>query len=112
MKLWYNSGEVINMKMSNTTYNVRIDKQVKEQADILYKSMGLSLSTAINLFLRQSIIQGKLPINEVIAEPSYTDILLSEAAEIDEAIENGTAKIYSNPYEMFEEWRHEDDGRV
>ena len=43
--------------MANTTYNIRIDKQVREQADALYKSMGLSLSYAINLFLKQSIIQ-------------------------------------------------------
>ena len=93
--------------MSNTTYNVRIDKQVKEQADLLYKSMGLSLSAAINLFLKQSVIQGKLPINEVIAEPSYADILLRDAAEIDAAIKSGTAKIHSTPHSLFEEWESE-----
>jgi len=54
---------------TNITYNVRIDKRVKEEADALYKSMGMSLSTAINLFLTQSVIQGKLPITEIIAEP-------------------------------------------
>ena len=48
----------------NTTYNIRIDKQIREQDNILYKSMGLSLSSAINLFLTQSVIQGKLPLNE------------------------------------------------
>jgi len=53
----------------NTTYNIRIDKNIREQADALYKSMGLSLSSAINLFLTQSVIQGKLPINEVVAKP-------------------------------------------
>jgi DNA-damage-inducible protein J len=93
--------------MSNTTYNIRIDKQIKEQADRLYKSMGLSLSSAINLFLKQSIIQGKLPIVEIIGEPIYADALLRDAAEIDAAIANGTAKIYSTPDELFADWENE-----
>jgi len=88
----------------NITYNIRIDKQIREQADVLYKSMGLSLSSAINLFLKQSVIQGKLPINEVIAEPAYADALLRDAAEIDTAIVNGTAKVYSSPNELFNSW--------
>ena len=93
--------------MSNTTYNIRIDKQVKEKADILYKSMGLSLSSAINLFLKQSVIQGKLPINEIISEPVYTDALLSDAAEIDASISNGTAYIYETPEDLFAAWENE-----
>jgi DNA-damage-inducible protein J len=100
--------------MANTTYNVRIDKQTREQADALYKSMGLSLSAAINLFLKQSVIQGRLPINEVIADPVYahTDELLRDAAETDEAIAKGTARIYSSPEELFASWRLEDDERI
>ena len=90
--------------MASMTYNIRIDKQVRDQADALYKSMGLSLSSAINLFLRQSVIQGKLPISEVIAEPAYADALLRDAAEIDAAIAKGTAKIYDTPEKLFEAW--------
>jgi len=92
---------------TNITYNIRINKNVREQADTLYKSMGLSLSTAINLFLTQSVIQGKLPINEVIAEPSYTDILLRDAEKIDVETANGKAKTYSTPQELFKTWENE-----
>ena len=91
----------------NTTYNIRIDKQVREQADALYKSMGLTLSSAVNLFLTQSVIQGRLPISEVIAEPSYADALLRDAAEIDKKIANGTAKVYASPEKMFKTWENE-----
>jgi antitoxin component of RelBE/YafQ-DinJ toxin-antitoxin module len=31
--------------------------------------MGMSLSTAVNLFLTQSVIQRRLPIDKIIAEP-------------------------------------------
>jgi len=92
---------------TNTTYNIRINKQIREQADILFKNMGLSLSSAINLFLTQSVIQGKLPINEVIAEPAYADILLRDASEIDKEIANGMAKVYTTPEKMFKSWESE-----
>ena len=39
------------------------------QAAALYKSMGMSLSSAVNLFLTLSVIQRRLPIDNVIAEP-------------------------------------------
>ncbi len=54
---------------NNTTYNIRIDARIRQEADALYKSMGLSLSAAVNLFLTQSVIQRRLPIDEIIAEP-------------------------------------------
>ncbi|MCL2741450.1 MAG: type II toxin-antitoxin system RelB/DinJ family antitoxin [Oscillospiraceae bacterium] len=53
----------------NATYNIRIDARIKKEADALYKEMGLTLSSAVNLFLTQSVIQRRLPIAEVIAEP-------------------------------------------
>lgn len=54
--------------MANTTYNIRIDSRIRTEADELFRGMGLSLSSAINLFLAQSVIQRRLPITEVIAD--------------------------------------------
>jgi len=94
--------------MANTTYNIRIDKEIREQADALFKSMGLTLSSAINLFLTQSVIQGKMPIAEIIAAPKYADILLHDARETDIAITNGTTTIYSTPDKLFGAWEKEE----
>jgi DNA-damage-inducible protein J len=68
MRTWYPYGEVINVS-KNTTYNIRIDSLIKEEADALYRSMGMSLSTAVNLFLTQTVIQRRLPIDDIVAEP-------------------------------------------
>ena len=94
----HNTVEVISLS-TNTTYNIRIDKRVRTQADALYKSMGLSLSSAINLFLTQSVIQGKQPINEVIAEPTYAEALLRDADEID-AISTGISACVINSQDI------------
>ena len=95
------------MKVStNTTYNIRIDKEMRRKADLLYKNMGLTLSSAINLFITQSVIQGKLPLTEIVAEPLFADILLHDAEEIDIALNNGTATVYNTPEELFASWEN------
>jgi DNA-damage-inducible protein J len=93
---------------TNITYNIRIDKQIRKQADALFRSMGMSLSTAVNLFLTQAVVQGKLPLTEVIAEPVYAEALLRDVVETDEALKNGTATIYQTPDELFAVWAKED----
>jgi len=41
--------------------NIRVDQEIKQKAELLYKSFGLTISDAINIFLHQSINHGGLP---------------------------------------------------
>jgi DNA-damage-inducible protein J len=41
--------------MANANINIRVDSDVKAQAQALFADFGLDLSTAVNLFLRQAI---------------------------------------------------------
>ncbi|NMM98134.1 type II toxin-antitoxin system RelB/DinJ family antitoxin [Bifidobacterium olomucense] len=38
-----------------------VDDDVKERAAALYESLGMNLSTAVNMFLRQSLAEDGLP---------------------------------------------------
>ena len=40
---------------------IRIEKNVKEQATALFADLGLDMSSAVNIFLRQCILRGGLP---------------------------------------------------
>lgn len=51
------------------TGTIRVDSRVRQEAAALYRDMGLSLSAAVNLFLTQSVIQRRLPIDGIVAEP-------------------------------------------
>ena len=44
-----------------TNINIRVDDEVKAQAQELFNSLGLDMSTAMNIFLRQSIAYGGIP---------------------------------------------------
>lgn len=52
--------------MVTSTY--RVDAELKKQAAELYESMGMTLNTAINVFLRQSVREHRMPF-QPSAEP-------------------------------------------
>ena len=47
--------------MMNSNINIRVDAETKAQAQQLFASLGLDMSTAINMFLRHSIAFGGIP---------------------------------------------------
>ena len=47
--------------MPNTSMNIRMDSEVKRQAQELFAQFGLDMTTAVNMFLRQSIRQQGIP---------------------------------------------------
>ena len=47
--------------MGQVSFNIRIDEDVKKQAEILYKNMGMTMTTAINTFIMQSIREKGFP---------------------------------------------------
>ena len=43
------------MSEKNTSMNIRMNKDVKLQAQKVFSDLGIDLTTAVNVFLRQSI---------------------------------------------------------
>ena len=47
--------------MATTNLNIRTDKAVKDQAEEIFNELGLSMTTAVNLFLRTSLREHGIP---------------------------------------------------
>ena len=47
--------------MTTTSMNIRVDSTVKKQAQELFAALGMDMTTAINIFLRQSVQRQGLP---------------------------------------------------
>ena len=47
--------------MKHTTITFEVDKTIIEEAKKVYDALGMDLSTALNLYLRQTVIQQKFP---------------------------------------------------
>ena len=67
--------------MSTVNVTFRVDESLKQEAEVLYKDLGMSLSTAFNVFLRQSIREQRLPFEVRKNVPNATTIAAIKAAE-------------------------------
>ena len=47
--------------MNSVNVTIRVDKDVKKQAEVLFNDLGLNLSSAINMFLHQAIVEQAIP---------------------------------------------------
>ena len=70
------------MKSVNVT--IRVDEELKKQADSLFNDLGMNLSTAFNIFLKQSVREQGMPFVISKNVPNAATQAAMEAAENDE----------------------------
>ncbi len=63
----------------NVTF--RVDSQLKKQADILFNDLGMNLSTAFTVFLKQSVREQGIPFEISKNTPNAVTLAAMESAE-------------------------------
>ncbi len=58
--------------MATTSITIRMDENLKRQAEILFEDMGLNMTTAITMFTKAVVRQNKIPF-EISADPFYSE---------------------------------------
>ena len=85
-----------------TTLNVRVDESLKKQASELFADLGLDMSTAVKMFLRQAVMKDGLPFDVVREVPNAET--LAAMAEVEEMKKHPEKyKSYTDVDEMFRE---------
>lgn len=46
---------------NTTTVNIRVDENIKREIETLFDGLGLNISTAVNMFFRQALMDEALP---------------------------------------------------
>lgn len=93
--------------MTTINTSIKIYEETKREAQKLFKDLGLSLSTAINIFLKQAIREKGIPfyINS-LPENSELAQAFEEARQIKKNPSN--YKSYNSPEEIFKNVLGED----
>ena len=89
------------MPNTTTNINIRMDKKLKKQAETLFSDLGMNMTTAFNIFLRQSVRQGKIPFEISLEKPNAETIAAIEEAE--KISLNPKTKKYSSFSELLDE---------
>ena len=49
--------------MANINATIRVDEDLKKEAEAMFEDMGMTFSVAISLFLRQAVREGRIPFD-------------------------------------------------
>ena len=74
-----------------TTINVRVDETVKHDVEALFDSMGMNISTAVNIFFRQCLMEEALPFQPKAKRGASLREALWEAQE--QALINNSSEM-------------------
>lgn len=87
------------MANSTTNISIRMDSDLKSQAEALFGELGMNLSTAFNIFVRQSLREGRIPFAISLNQPNKETIAAMMEAE--RIAKNPSVKGYTNLDDLF-----------
>ncbi len=67
--------------MKNVNVTLRVDEDLKKQAEALFSELGLNMTTAFNIFLRQSVREQQIPFQVSKNIPNAITLAAMDAAE-------------------------------
>ena len=87
--------------MAGTTTNIsiRMDTDLKMQADAFFAELGMNLSTAFNIFVRQSLREGRIPFDVSLNYPNKETI--AAMLEAERIAKDPSVKGYADLDELF-----------
>ena len=89
--------------MANPTTNIsiRMDADLKTQADAFFAELGMNLSTAFNIFVRQSLREGKIPFEISLNQPNKETV--AAMLEAEQIAHDPSVKGYTDLDELFDD---------
>jgi DNA-damage-inducible protein J len=85
--------------MDTVTTSIRVDAQLKREADRLFADLGMNFSTAVNTFLRQAVREQGLPFRPTRDVPNAET--LAAMREADRIASDPDARGFASVDELF-----------
>lgn len=86
--------------MATTPTQIRIDADIKNEANRLFAALGLDMSGAVNMFLHQCVLRGGIPFS--IEMPEYSAKTIAAMKEAKRISRDPSVKGYSSMEELKE----------
>ena len=78
-----------------TNLYVRLEPDVKEQAEMILSQLGIPISNAVGMFLKQVVLRRGLPFDVILPASQPIDISMLTEDELSAELEKGYADIVS-----------------
>ena len=75
--------------MATSTLQIRVDSNLRRQAEEFFNGAGLDMSSAVRLFLKQVVIRRRIPFDVIAEDPFWSDANQRVLAESIRSLEEG-----------------------
>ena len=88
--------------MNNVNVTIRMDENLKKQADALFGELGMNLSTAFNIFVRQAVREQSIPFIIANRQPNAQTLAAIEEVQQMKA-DPSLGQAYTDVNQMMED---------
>lgn len=88
-------------KSASANISIRMDTELKAAAEELFADLGMNISTAFNIFVRQALREGRIPF--MISRETPNVETMAALIEADKIAKDPSVKGYRDVDEMFED---------
>ena len=88
------------MAAATTNISIRMDSDLKARADAFFGELGMNLSTAFNVFVRQSLREGRIPF-EISLHEEPNEETIAAMLETERMANDPNVKEYHDLDELF-----------
>ena len=89
------------MAGNTTNISIRMDADLKSQADALFSELGMNMTTAFNIFVRQALREGRIPFDISLNQPNRETLAALKEAE--KIAKDPNVKGYTDPDGLFDD---------
>ncbi len=86
---------------NNVNINVRMNEELKKKAEVLFEELGLNMSTAVNMFVRQAVREGGIPFKPTTEV--YNAETIAALQEAERIAKDPEAKKYASFADVLKE---------
>lgn len=90
---------IIIAKSTSSNISIRMDSDLKSAAEALFDELGMSLSTAFNIFVRQALREGGIPFKITEGRPNQETV--AAMLEAERTAKDSSVKVYHNVDDLF-----------
>jgi DNA-damage-inducible protein J len=83
------------VKENTVTMTMRVDPELKRQAEVLCGDMGLTMSAAYNVFLKALVRERAIPFKVAAADPFYSDSNIKHLKRAISRLDAGNGKEHA-----------------
>ena len=87
------------MAGQTTNISIRMDSELKTQADHFFAELGMNISTAFTIFVRQALREGKIPFEISLNTPNKETI--AAMLEAERIAKDPAVRGYTNMDDLF-----------